>query len=144
MSRQPSQMRFLGSAAQSGNVLNGLSVGRKDCPRQRGPYWFVPRPARFRSEVSESYVKTEEFEDLLVEKNIGGARTLAECSGRMDWPKRGFWVIGAIFWHFFNGKPSAGRATSAGIAAAQAEPQYRNRAHSSAGNERLGRAKAIP
>jgi hypothetical protein len=28
-----------------------------------------------------------------LEKNIGGAKTLADCSGRMKWPKRGVYFF---------------------------------------------------
>ena len=28
-----------------------------------------------------------------LEENIGGARTLADCSGRMDWPRRGVYFF---------------------------------------------------
>lgn len=28
-----------------------------------------------------------------LEKNVGGARTLAECSGRMAWPRRGVYFF---------------------------------------------------
>jgi len=28
-----------------------------------------------------------------LEQNMGGARTLADCSGRMDWPKRGVYFF---------------------------------------------------
>jgi hypothetical protein len=28
-----------------------------------------------------------------LERNIGGARTLADCSGRMDWPERGVYFF---------------------------------------------------
>src|ERR1700683_937101 len=28
-----------------------------------------------------------------LEKNIGGTRTLADCAGRMDWPKRGVYFF---------------------------------------------------
>ena len=28
-----------------------------------------------------------------LEHNIGGARKLADCSGRMDWPKRGVYFF---------------------------------------------------
>jgi hypothetical protein len=28
-----------------------------------------------------------------LEQSMGGARTLADCSGRMDWPKRGVYFF---------------------------------------------------
>ncbi len=36
-----------------------------------------------------------QFYELLaqLERNLGGARTLSECSGRMDWPQRGVYFF---------------------------------------------------
>ena len=48
-----------------------------------------------RSDVDERRGHLFRFYSLLdtLEKNIGGARTLAACCGRMDWPKRGVYFF---------------------------------------------------
>ena len=46
-------------------------------------------------------MSNERLEDLVrfylildrLERNIGGARTLADCRGRMDWPERGVYFF---------------------------------------------------
>lgn len=56
---------------------------------------MLDRMQRMLSEIDERRGHLLRFYSLLntLENNVGGARTLAACSGRMDWPKRGVYFF---------------------------------------------------
>ena len=57
----------------------------------------------------ERIADTGRFYELLtrLERRVGGARTLATCDGRMDWPRRG------VYFFFEEGEERSGSPAAA-------------------------------
>ena len=82
------RLRDLGIEVQV--PMEGLAIGEQLA-------WFKRRLAGLttRGSGSSRVVDTVRFYELLgrIEERFGGRRILAECDGRMDWPKRGVYFF---------------------------------------------------